>query len=282
MLKDVRVRSLDLDFHEISWVFAHEKGDILDFTFQVFRSESVGGPYVAISPVMLDRYLFIDNQLPTGNQWRVLYYKIRVTQRATGKYIESDPKAHEPEPDLIALETRRHMQLIFREHSGRQCYALPVRTFGPRCVCWNPQLKQRTRSRCATCFDTSYIGGYMSPMEVWISIDPSTKATQSVTPGSTQAVDTTARMGYFPPLKPDDVIVELENKRWTVVKVSQVEHGRAAVYQELTLHSVPLGDIEFTVPLKLDTALRDLWGSPERNFSNPQNLEAVGFPRPPG
>jgi hypothetical protein len=78
----------------------------------------------------------------------------------------------------------------------------------------------------------------------------------------------------YPLLKPDDMIVEMENRRWRVVRVATTERLRAVVHQELTLHEIVKGDIDFQVPVNLqDLSLVE--PSPERNFSNPQNLEAV-------
>ena len=114
----------------------------------------------------------------------------------------------------------------------------------------------------------------MSPIESWIQIDPSPKTEQQTGVGSLQQSNTTMRMANYPPLKPRDLVIEPENRRWRVVQVNQTERLRAGVHQEVQLHEIPPGDIEFGIPLNLDNALRDLWLSPSRNFSNPHNLEA--------
>lgn len=280
MIHNLRVRSLELDFLEISWEVT-ATGNPLDLYFTVERSESPGGPYTPISPALQDRYVFVDGNLPQGNLWRVLYYRVRVRQVGrSGEYVSPEVQ-QEPEPDLIALEIRRHHQLLFREFAGRKCYLLPTRTFGPRCTCWNETLQQRTRSRCLTCYDTSFVGGYMAPMEMWISIDPAASAEANTNVGTAQSLNTTARTGYYPALKPRDVIVELENKRWRVANVSTPEHARSPVYQEVSLHLIPLGDIEYRYKVLPQSALRYMWGAPERNFTNPANLETAGTPRPP-
>jgi hypothetical protein len=271
---DVRIRSLDLDFHEMSWKLVNTTVDVLDYTFQVLRSESPSGPFTALTPPFEDRYIFIDNIIQVADRWRQYFYVIRTTHKATGDFLDTTAAAKEPDPDLIALELRRHMQLLFNEFAGRRCWVLPVRTFGQRCDCWSASLQKKTRSGCRLCFDTSFVRGYLSPVESWLQVDPSPKTTQPIPVGKLQQSNTTMRMADYPPLKPNDLIIEPENRRWRVTKVSQTEHLRARVHQEVELHEIPPKDIEFSIPLILDDALRDLWLSPQRNYTNPSSLES--------
>lgn len=272
-LTDLRVRSLDVDFHEISWKVFDTQEDVLDYTFQVLRSESPSGPFEALSPPFQDRYIFIDKALQVAHRWRKYFYLVRVTNKLSSEHQDFGPVTNEPDPDLLAQELRRHMQLLFTEFAGRRLWVLVKRTFGQRCECWNATLKKQTRAGCRLCFDTGFVRGYMSPIEVFGQIDPSPKADQQTNVGKMQQSNTTARMGYYPPLKPDDIIIEAENRRWRVVQVSMTEQGRAPVHQELGLHEIPKTDVEFAIPLKMDEALKDLWISPKRNFSNPTSLE---------
>jgi hypothetical protein len=272
-LKELRVRSLDLSFHEVSWKLEDTSEDVLDYTFQVLRSEGPSGPFVPLSLAFTDNYVFVDNVILATSRWRKYFYVVRTTHMPSGEFVDSLPVSNDPDPDLIALELRRHMQLLFREFAGRMCWVLPARTFGQRCSCWNPKLAQRRQSGCRACYDTGFIRGYLLPIESWMQFDPSPKTEQNTNVGAMQQSNTTARLAYFPPLKPRDVIVEPENRRWRVVQVNQTEQGRATVHQEVQLHEIPPRDIEFSIELKLSGALRDLWLNPQRNYSNPQNLE---------
>jgi len=275
VVKEFKVRSLDLDFNELSWSIEDTFDDVLNYTFQVFRSESPMGPFAAISQPFSDKYRFIDNAILIGDKWRKYYYRLRLTNLLTGEWEETASAAKEPEPDLIALEIRRHMQILFREHAGRRVWLLPSRQSGQRCECWAPRLGQRTRSGCPLCYDTGYVRGYYNPIEAYGQIDPSPKASQVTNVGAQQQTNTTGRFPDYPPMKPDDILVELENRRWKVITVSATEKARAIVHQEVTLHEIPPSDIEYSIPLVLGEATRDLWATPPRNFSNPHNLENV-------
>ena len=163
-LVNIRVRSLDTDYNEISWSLESSRIDVLDYSFQILRSESEAGPFEPVCAPFKDRYVFIDTAVRADHRWRVYFYVIRVTRDATGEVSDSSPVSREPEPDLIALEIRRHISLLMVEHAGRRCWVLPVRTFGQFCTCYNETLQKKTRSNCGLCFDTWFIRGYLSPI----------------------------------------------------------------------------------------------------------------------
>lgn len=274
-VKEFKVRSLDIDFSELSWSLCNTSEDVLDYTFQVFRSESPMGPFEIISQPFSDRYIFIDNAILIGDKWRRYYYRLRITNKITDEWEETGTAVKEPEPDLVAMEIRRHIQILFREYAGRRLWLLPSRQSGQRCECWAPRLGQRTRSGCVSCYDSGYVRGYYNPIEMYGQIDPSPKANQSTNVGAQQQTNTTGKFPDYPPLKPGDVIVELENRRWRVVSVTATEKARAVVHQEAVLHEIPRSDIEYSIPIVFEEALKDLWATPPRNFSNPQNLSNI-------
>lgn len=286
-IENLRVRSLTVANHEVSWEVASTSEDVLDYTFQVLRSEAAAGPWFALSPELQDRYFFIDNRVKTGNEYRQHHYVIRVKHRISGDIKDFGPASIGGEPDLHGTEIRKHINLVMREFVGRRCWVLPVRTFGQRCPnCYNATLKARVRSGCRTCFDTSFVRGYMSPIESFIQIDPNPKSNQQANTGELQQSNTTARMGFFPPLKPKDVIIEPENRRWRVVTVSSTQRLRAVIHQEIQLHEIPKSDSEYLIEIDLGTGtveiggcqelvalnLNDLFLAGSRNFTNPQNL----------
>ena len=85
-VRDLKSRSLDVDFHEVSWVLANTSEDVLDYTFQVLRSESPSGPFDSISTPFDDRYVFIDNVVQIAHRWRKYFYVLRVTQKRSNDF----------------------------------------------------------------------------------------------------------------------------------------------------------------------------------------------------
>jgi hypothetical protein len=288
-VRNVRVRSLNVAYQEVIWEIENTSEDVLDYTFQVLRSEAPAGPFEPSSPPMEDQFLFVDNRIRINNKWRQWHYVIRVTHKASGDFKDTKPVSATADADLVATEIRKHINLLMREFTGRRCWVLPARTFGQRCTgCFDLRLKKRTRSGCRTCFDTSWVRGYHAPIEAFVQFDPSPKANQQTNVGEIQQQNTTARMGYFPPLKPKDVIIEPENRRWRVTTVSSTQRLRVVVHQELQLHEVPKSDMEYLIDIDLGTGevktdqgvvvapieLRDLWLAGSRNYTNPHTLES--------
>lgn len=274
------VRSFDLDHMDIWWEVGpvgSPKSDsvpheVFDYQFLILRSEAAMGPYEQVGGPLRDTYRFRDIQVSLLHKWRQYYYKIKVVHVPTSEEKEFGPVASgDPEPDIIATEVMRQEDILFREFVGRRCFLFPVRTFGPVCTCFDPHMGRKTRSNHLPCFGTGWLGGYMSPVEVFVQIDPEPKTGILTSLGEQQPGNTTGRMISFPPISPRDILVESENRRWRVVSVSQSQRLRSVVRQELQLHEIPRGDIEYAIPIKVDVGA--LKPSAQRNFTNPHNLE---------
>lgn len=275
-ITNLKVRTFSLDNVQLTWEIENTDLDPHDFWFEVLRSESPEGPFDVMTEKFSDRYLFIDNQQNVQfDRWRKLFYKIRVTLKSdTSQTQNSETVSLEgAEPDLIALEIQLRERTLFQEFVGRKCFVFPRRTFGQRCrVCFDPITNTQVRSKCITCYDTTFVSGFFSPIQSYIQFDPSVKITQLQDFGETQEVLTSARLSNFPPVKPRDVIVEPDNRRWRVVKVNNTERLRAIVHQELGVTQIIAGDIEYALPIQLDN-LETISFAAGRNFSMPSNMD---------
>lgn len=277
------VRSFTLDYLDIFWEISPLAGpqvesqqhEIFDYDFYVLRAEAPMGPYQQIGGPFRDLYTFRDSRISLLHKWRSLHYKIKIVHRPTGESTETQPaSSSDPEPDLIAEEVNRLEDILFREFIGRKCWLYPVRTFGPVCTCVDPVLKRRARSNHALCFGTGWLGGFHYPVECNIQMDPSSKHTRPNSLQEQQPNNTSARLISFPPVSPRDIIIESENRRWRVVSVNTTQRLRSSLHQELVLHEIPRGDIEYDLPVKVD--VKGLRPAAERNFTNPQNVERAG------
>lgn len=275
------VRSFNLDHLDLFWEIGTVQGppsdlvphEILNYDVYVLRSEAAMGPYEQIGGPLRDQYHFRDIRVSLLHKWRQYYYKLRVVDRTNNEEKEFGPAPSDDSPtDLIAAAIIHEEDVLFREFIGRRCWLFPVRTFGPRCSCFDTTLQRITRSNHLPCFGTGWFGGYMSPVEIFLQMDPNPKQSELRPTGELQPSDTHARMSSFPPVSPRDIIIESENRRWRVVNVVSTQRLRADVHQELQLHQVPKGDVEYALPLNIDT--RQLSPASERNFRNSQNLES--------
>jgi hypothetical protein len=268
----LRVYSLSKDHLDLIWETGNSSIDPHDFTFVVERSESQYGPFDQISEPFSDKYEFRDIIVNLFHRWRQYWYRIRITRKSDSNITYSESARLEAQPDLVVQEVRRQELILFREHIGRKCWLFPVRTFGQRCSCYDHKTRQRIRSGCLTCFDTTFVTGYLNPIEAYVQFDPSPDHTEFEQLHETQQQNTSARMPYFPTAKPRDIIVESENRRWRVERVSTTKRLRAVVHQELVVHEVPGSDIEYRLPIRISD-LANFEASPEREFTNPQDLE---------
>lgn len=269
----LRVRSLDVDRKEFTWEVNDTQEDALDYTFQVFRSESPEGPFDPITQTFEDRYIFVDARVPQGDRYRQLWYRLRVVHKASGDVREYGPITQEAEPSLDAQFIRRSEMTLLTQVIGRACWLFKLRSFGARCPsCWDPTSHKRTRSSCLDCFDTGYLRGYMDPIEIWVQIDPAARSQQNNAQQIDQQTATSARTSFYPNITPGDVLVEAENKRWRVLSVTLSERLRAPIKQELTMRQIALTDIEYKLPINLTRALKDIQPSPARMFTNPTDL----------
>lgn len=281
VFQNLLVRSFSLDFQEFTWEIESSDLDPHDFQCYVLRSESPMGPWDVIAGPFEDKYRFVDNRVNLLHRWRNIYYKVRSVAKADStNVVESDATTQYAEPDLIAEEIQRLERLLWQEFAGRRCFIFPARTFGQRCGnCYDGPDKgkgftsQRRRSNCLTCYDTGFVRGYFDPIEVFMQIDPAGGGIEQQPIAERHVENTSARLPNFPILKPRDIIVEGENRRWRVVKVTSTERLRSVVHQELILHAINIGDIEYQLPIRIYN-LRDFEPSPVRNFINAQNLES--------
>lgn len=270
----LRAGSLDIDRKEVTWEVDNTQEDALDYTFQVLRSESPEGPFDAVTAAFEDRYLFVDANIPVGDKFRQLWYKLRVTHKESGDVRDFGPVTQEAEPDLIAQYIRRAQLTLLTRVIGRKVWLFKKRTFGSRCSsCWDTTSSKRTRSNCLTCYDTGFLRGYLAPIEIWVQVDPSAKSQQNQAMQIDQQVLTSARTSFYPNVNPGDVVVEAENKRWRVIEVMQSERLRATIKQELSMRQIQATDIEYKLPINLGEAITDVQVSPQWTFTNPHNLD---------
>lgn len=277
------VRSFDLDHLDLFWEIAPvpcsspdlDTHEIFDYDFYVLRSgDSPLGEYAQLAGPLRDQYYLRDVQVSLLHKWRKYYYKLKIIHRATGEEFISEPVTFEAERDLIAVEITRQEDMLFREFIGRKCWLFPLRSFGPQCTCYDTVLGRNTRASHLPCFGTGYLGGYHRPIECFVQIDPVGNVRSETPLMEGQPRTTAGRLISFPPVNPGDIIVESENKRWKVISMTPTERLRGVVRQELVIHHIPYGDIEYGLPMNLDAS--KIEASAKRNFTNPQNLESDG------
>jgi hypothetical protein len=266
-VRNIRVYSTDRDAITVTWEIAPTTVDLSQYTVSVLRSESHAGPYNRVSMEMVasDVYDFQDRAANILSKWREFYYRIRLTETATNKTWEfgseeprkvlegADPGGvtMEPPPDLIALEAIRRFDHVVREYAGRRVIVMVERTWGQRCPdCWDALKRRSTKSRCMTCFDTGINGGYFQPMEAF-AMKPPHKVMTHLTPVfELQAHDAVMWFSSRPRLKPRDIVIDVELRRWRVIAVHRSEKSWALTRQTVQVRMLSRDQVEYKIPLK--------------------------------
>ena len=279
---NIRVRSFDLGYLDVYWDLEPSFESALDYEFVLEKSDNEFGPYFDLTVPMVDQYHVRDTTV-TGyfNYYNKIYYRIRVQKRGSSEQ-EIWPKVGGVKlaalPDLAALEMARLNNLRLKEFSGRKLWVFPRRQSGQRCgVCWDEVSQRKMRSGCPTCHDTSWVGGYHAPVQTHGMLISPNEQTIHANFGDVQSENTTLLLGNYPEVSEGDLIIEAENVRWRVAStISKIKKSRALIRQQVALHRIPTGDIEYRIPLNLsEEEIKNLVASPERNYTNPQTLESA-------
>ena len=281
---NIRVRSFDLNYLDVYWDIGACFEDVDQFEFYVLRADTEFGEYIRIAGPVLNKFHVRDNTLRGSKSfYHKLYYRVICKNRSTGEektFPEIGGIALGAPLDLHGLEMARINNLKLKEFSGRKCWVFTRRRSGQRCrACYDEVSSRKTKSRCANCFDTSFVGGFYAPIEVYAKIISPNETTLHADFGNVEVENTAALLGNYPEIFEGDVIVEAENIRWRVGStITKFKKSRAIIRQQAPVHRIPNGDIEFKLPINIDSEeLKDLVATPERNLTNPQTIESAKF-----
>jgi hypothetical protein len=280
-VRNIRVRSYDIDHLDLFWEVVPTYEDPLDYTFVVEKSNSEFGPFLDLTGEFRNKYRLRDNTVRgQHSHYRKHYYRIRVTHSqtsATATYPEEGyGVALAAPPDLYAMEMACHERLALKELKGREVIIFPKKHFGQRCSCFDQVTGRRVRSNCRTCYDTGWVGGFDTPIRTYAQIQTPSEVTAVTPHGKIVVQNAKAKLSNYPELEEGWIIVEQENKRWRVgAAIEKYKLSRAVIRQEASLYLVEKGDIEYTLPMNIDSP-EDYTATPDRNYRNPQDLGTAG------
>lgn len=253
MLKIVNflVRSIDPAKRELRWEIEPTTEDPLDYTFQIYRSESEAGQYDAITPVFSDKYYFIDNVLPADKLWRTLFYFIEIKSKITAREEWSEIVSIGSPRNRYAKEISRIERLVFGMAAGVRVYVFPMKTFGQWCSCFDPITQQRSTDRCLECYNTNFVGGYHDAVETFAQIRQFTKQETTDQPAVQEKAATSIVLTNYPVVKPGDIIFNPdENKRWKIASVEPTMLGGSLVHQNTVVSLIDRDQVEYEIDIE--------------------------------
>lgn len=272
--RNERVVSFSLNHNDVFWEIEPTTEDIQQYEFYVERSEAEAGPWDSIAGPLIDQYFIRDNSVHaiTTNA-RTLYYRIRCRHVPTDRVSYSATFDRQGSPNILATEMIRLERVLFEEYVGVRCWLFPRRSFGQRCPsCFDSVLGKTIESRCPTCWGTGFSGGYHYPTAFWAQIDNTTEGDQVTTEDHRRVSGVQMRCGPSPGIKPLDLVVDNQNRRFRVIESGGTFMSGSLVRAEIRMVSIQKGSIEDKIPLKVDTATTVL--VPPRNYQHAHTQES--------
>lgn len=233
----------------------------------VERSGSPTGPWEAVGPTLRDAYSVLDDRfnLPPeagregANQFslsRTIYYRITVTPPSgTAAAFHSEPTPVEPHLDrrtrLLKRKIQRDQIVGYRRLNGIPLVVLKRRRWGARCdVCYDVGTRQATHEHCPTCYGTSFIGGFWSPVAIRGRREAGAIQTQMTAHGDAETKIVDFNILDYPLVENKDVIVDLvRNDRYEVQRAHETELKSVPVHQKVTASLLSRNSVEYAVPV---------------------------------
>lgn len=194
--------------------------------------------------------IIYDSMRGVTNKFITYWYVMLVSGLSGQGTFQSEPYHIEVQEDRIAREIQRRRQLVFDYHSGNDFPLLKRRDYGTVCpTCFDPILQRTTMSKCLTCYDTGYLGGYYPDIHVQGQLNerPVRETYQMFM--SWQDQDAVFYSPAEPHIKPKDIVVDRQNRRWIVLNVGTAQKSMHAIGQISQLRQIEKADIIYQVPV---------------------------------
>lgn len=225
------------------------------YVFEVSRSGGSAGPWEVLGTVT-DAFCWNDvfprdenNDINQLSLARGIYYRVVVTP-------PSGPAAEvvsivEPKLDgyhrLLKRKILRDQALSLRKLNGLEVVVLKKMRWGPRCPkCYDPHTESLARSSCTTCFGTSYVRGYFTPVTTLARHSTPVVQSQLAEQGMSDSADIMLTLLDVPLIEQDDILIfTSDNRRFIVKQQIPGKLENVTVFQRLQASELPRSSIEY-------------------------------------
>lgn len=134
--------------------------------------------------------------------------------------------------------------------AGEQVVWLRRKTNGARCPYYNDIEDQCRVSKCQTCFNTNFVGGYDFPIILKASFEPGKSDILIEEAGLTVTQRPSARCAITDPIMSEkDILVSFSNERYEIHSAEAIELQGHKYEQQITLSRIDKADIKYYVPV---------------------------------
>lgn len=277
-LSHIQVLHLVRGVLDVTWEFSQSVESPDDYVVVLQRSVQQGAFYdvsgdVSFLRVFRDANTWSDTALEATTRYRLL-----VTHRGSGESaaLPETGAGLEYPVDLTAAEIRRSFEVQTREFAGQKVALYQKRRSGTRCtLCYDARLQRRTKSNCSNCFDTTFVGGFLPPLWVWMQVVDQDSVTAQTPEYKTDRTTARFQIAVSPVVRPGDLVVDVPTgRRWEVAGRLRVGTlGRSPLHRSGTLVAVERKSVLNDVPLPVSAAeLADMFFKPWRNLRLPKTI----------
>lgn len=237
----------------------------------VYRAGSPEGPWQLLASSLVNAYHFLDDKFnlpPADNIYdehsglnvfslnRTVYYKVVITppSGSTNEFA-SPPTVIEPGLDrrtrLFKRKILRDESIAFRNLNGIQIVVLKRKHWGMRCKeCYDSELREGTKEHCASCYGTTFEGGYWAPVLIRGRRTPGAVQQQMTAHGDADIRSVVFYVLDYPVIDKKDILIDVRrNERYIVEMVSPTELKTVAVHQTITASHLTRGSVEYSIPV---------------------------------
>lgn len=254
------VRKLTVDAYlsgsfDLEWEIEDTTEDISDYRFVVLRSAGPVGQYSPVSPPLEDTYSFADTTVQWDAVSKEYYYKVRVVKN-DGEYVDypREMRAGAGQQGMLGVTIgspgdAKAREMVRREwlrlHLNTGGYIVfPRRRFGtfcPECV----SSGVRRKSNCRTCYDTSYLGGFLRAYEIPGEETPISQQILLTGKGASDMKQLEVQTPPSPKMYAGDVLVDMAGLRWEVSQITLRRHVQLPIMQHALIDLIPLSDAKY-------------------------------------
>jgi hypothetical protein len=240
----------------VKWYLEPTIEQLTDYVVNVYRSELP-------SSNLVDYTLLTTTSLPASeyteyydtsvdgliNKFDTMTYLIQVINLTTNGTITSDPVKATVASDNVARRIIQLREIVLKRKSGAFFKILKRKTYGTLCpVCYDSTLQLTTNSKCTTCYDTKFVGGFYTPYIVRAQCNNAPPRSVITTYGDWQDQDAIMVMSNKPVLSPSDIIIDPLGKRWNIVTIRSTNKSYFLIAQQPQIRQIETDSVLYSVP----------------------------------
>jgi len=193
--------------------------------YNVYRSETIDGNYERLTSSPTTDTFLIDNGTWNSSKFAEEWWVIETfTDIGTFKTLPIAARAKNGTFQVNrATEINRREWLLLTRFSGMDATILRPKTHGQRCpVCWDTVSKKVVGSKCTTCYEIGFTGGYHTGMKTKIQFDSRIENQQIAYFGKFEPNQIGAWTIAYPDISPRDLLIR--HGDFKVYRVEQIQN----------------------------------------------------------